>query len=157
MHPTTRATTASDRLSAGNWTHPVQLPAGRHLLSSSVPYRGGSVSMTDRRTPRRDLERRRSRPRSKRRVEPRTEPPAVVAARILKLIHDDYRIARAAANNTTTVELEVEERRNRARTWSTRQDRARYRALRDELRFRGVETPPAPPAHRRRLPSGRWV
>jgi hypothetical protein len=86
------------------------------------------------------------------RVEPPAvaEPPAVVAARILKGVHDAYRAARAEATNTTTADLVVKEGRYRREYWLSRQDRVRWRAVREELRARGIDLPPAPPKPRRR-------
>lgn len=110
---------------------------------------GGSST---RRTPRVDPQWQARRPTSRQQVKQLAEPPAVVAARMLRTVHAAYRAARAEAKNTTTVELEVEERRYRSSSWLLRVERAEYRAVREELRARGIEAPPVPDfARRRRL------
>lgn len=106
--------------------------------------------MTGRRAPRLDPEWCAPRSITRGQVEPRAAPPAVVAARILRGVHDAYRAARAEAPNTTTAELETKERQYRLCYWLSRQDRARYRAVREELRSRGIDLPRVPPKPRRR-------
>ena len=70
---------------------------------------------------------------------------------MLRGVHDAYRAARGEATNATTVELETEEQRYRRACWLSRVDRARHRAVREELRSRGIDLPPVPPKPRRRM------
>jgi hypothetical protein len=71
---------------------------------------------------------------------------------MLRPVHDAYRAASAEAKNTTTADLEVAERRHRSSSWLLRVERAEYRAVREELRSRGIQLPPVPDLARRR----RW-
>ena len=87
---------------------------------------------------------------TRRQALPCAEPPAVVAARMLKGIHDAYRAARTEATNTATADLVDKERKHRLDGWLSREHRARHRAVREELCCRGIDLPPMPPKPRRR-------
>lgn len=78
----------------------------------------------------------------------RANPPAVGAARMLRWVHEAYLAQRAEAEHDPTRLLHILERSYRHCIWLSREDRARHRAVRDELRRRGVDVPPlvlAPP------------
>ncbi len=67
------------------------------------------------------------------------EAIGVRAARMLKPVHEAYRRERVEAKPLPTWRLRVRARRYRRRQWPDREDRARHRAIRDELRSRGKE------------------